>query len=184
MVNTTQCSPKPVILHTVIVLDALCTFINKVLNFLSAPEFKLSITSVIHKGKGKSKTHHKSFRLVRSCPLIGRIIDEHMRPMAVQLSRPRQSIRVHGECFIFVGRPSEPWSPKTLYRQQANILWLLAWLWLCLVEVVCRDIQKRELYTAGETGQLTTYNTWTYNNTQTRLITMRSKPDYVEFVLL
>ena len=91
MVNTTQCSPKPVI-----VLDALCTFINKVLNFLSAPEFKLSITSVIHKGKGKSKTHHKSFRLVRSCPLIGRIIDEHMRPMAVQLSRPRQSINQYG----------------------------------------------------------------------------------------
>ena len=36
-------------------------------------------------------------------------------------------------------------------------------------EVVCRAIQKRELYFAGETGQLSSYNHSTYNNTQTRI---------------
>ena len=80
-------------------IDVLCTLINRVLSnlsFLSAPEFKVSIASVIHKGKGKLKTHHKSFRLVRVCPLIGRIIDEYIRPMAVQLSKPLQSNNQYG----------------------------------------------------------------------------------------
>ena len=73
------------------VLKLLQTFINRVLeniNCLSTPEFKIAVASVIHKGKGKPKNHHKSYRLVRVCPLIGRIIDEHIRPMAVQISKP------------------------------------------------------------------------------------------------
>ena len=79
--------------------DLLCTFINRLLRniyFLSSPEFKISIASVIYKGKGKPRNHHKSYRLVRVCPLICRIIDEHIRPQAVELSRPLQSRNQYG----------------------------------------------------------------------------------------
>ena len=156
------------------VLNALCILINRVLddiNFLSAPEFKTSIASVIHKGKGKSKTHHKSYRLVRSCPLIGRIIDEHIRPMAVKLSKERQSFNQYG----FTENISYLMGALQRHEAQKYCIDKKQTFFGCSLdgdsafEVVCRTIQKRELYFAGETGQLTIYNTATYNNTQTRI---------------
>ena len=36
-------------------------------------------------------------------------------------------------------------------------------------EVVCRSIQKRELYFSGECGQLSLYNECSYENTETRI---------------
>ena len=78
------------------VLSLLCIFINRVLddlNYLSAPEFKVALASVIFKGKLKPKNHHKSYRLVRVFPLICHIVDEHIRPMAVKISSQKhQSI--------------------------------------------------------------------------------------------
>ena len=156
------------------ILDALCILINRVLddiNFLSAPEFKVSIASVIHKGKGKPKTHHKSYRLVRSCPLIGRIIDEHIRPMAVQLSRSRQSINQYG----FTENVSYLLGALQRHEAQKYCIDKKQTFFGCSLdgdsafEVVCRAIQKRELYFAGETGQLANYNTGSYNNTHTRI---------------
>ena len=81
------------------VLTQLCCFINRVLQnlqFFAAAEFKMAVASVIYKAKDKPKQHHKSYRLVRICPLIGRIIDEHIRPMAVQRSKPLQSGNQYG----------------------------------------------------------------------------------------
>ena len=73
--------------------------INRIIanmEYLEAPELKVALASVIHKGKDKPKTHHKSYRLVRVCPLIGRLIDEYIRPIATQLSRPLQSNNQYG----------------------------------------------------------------------------------------
>ena len=155
-------------------LEPLCTLINRVLrnlSFFAAPEFKVSIASVISKGKGKSKTHHKSYRLVRVCPLIGRIIDEYIRPMAVQLSKPLQSNNQYG----FTENITYLMGGLQRHEAQKYCIDTKQTFFGCSLdgdsafEVVCRAIQKRELYFSGEIGQLAIYNHCSYNNTQTRI---------------
>ena len=155
-------------------LEALCNLINRVLEnleFLAAPEFKMAVASVIHKGKGKPKTHHKSFRLVRICPLIGRIIDEYIRPLAVQISKPLQSINQYG----FTENITYLMGALQRHEAQKHCIDNKKTFFGCSLdgdsafEVVCRTIQKRELYFAGETGQLAQYNQSSYDNTKTRI---------------
>ena len=66
------------------------------LNYLSSPQLNTSVTSIVHKGKNKSVYHHKSYRQVRVTPLIGRLIDEHTRPLSVQKIQLQQSINQYG----------------------------------------------------------------------------------------
>ena len=66
------------------------------LNYLSSPQVNTSITSIIHKGKDKPTTHHKSYRQCRVSVLIGRILDEFIRPVFVNSSRPTQNINQYG----------------------------------------------------------------------------------------
>ena len=141
------------------------------MSFLSAPEFKISIASIIHTSKGNPRNLHKSYRQVQVSPLIGRLIDEHIRPMAVQLSRPLQSINQYGfteDITYLMG---------TLQRHEAQkhcidnnkTFFGCSLDGASAFEVVCRTIQKRELYFAGETGQLAQYNEHSYQNTQSRI---------------
>ena len=155
-------------------LEILCSFINRVLeniNYLAAPEFKTSVASVIHKGKGKPKNLHKSFRLVRVCPLIGRLIDEYIRPMAVKISKPSQSINQYG----FTENISYLMGTLQRHEAQKYCIDTKTTFFGCSLdgdsafEVVCRTIQQRELYFAGETGGLSQYNDSYYQNTETRI---------------
>ena len=141
------------------VLTILCKLINRILEdmkYLSAPEFKTSVASVIHKGKNKPKNNHKSNRLVRVCPLIGRLIDEYIRPMAVQISRPLQSNNQYG----FTENISYLMGALQRHEAQKHCIDTRKTFFGCSLdgdsafEVVCRIIQQRELYFAGETGQL------------------------------
>ena len=66
------------------------------INCISSPQLNTSIASVVYKGKGKPNSHHKSYRLVRVTPLIGRLLDEHMRPALVNLVRPIQNLNQYG----------------------------------------------------------------------------------------
>ena len=155
-------------------LNHMCQLINRVLenmHFFSAPEFKGSIASVIYKGKDKPKNHHKSYRLVRVCPLIGRLIDEYIRPMAVQLSKPLQSINQYGfteEITYLMGALQRHEAQKYCIDTKKTFFG-------CSLdgdsafEVVCRTIQQRELYFAGEKGQLSEYNKRSYENTESRI---------------
>ena len=152
----------------------LCTLINRVIDdikYFSAPEFKTSIASVIHKGKDKPRQLHKSYRLVRVCPQIGRIIDEHIRPMAVQLSKPLQSSNQYG----FTENITYLMGALQRHEAQKYCIDTKKTFFGCSLdgdsafEVVCRTIQQRELYFAGESGQLSQYNSGCYKNTETRI---------------
>ena len=156
------------------VLTILCKLINRILDnieYLSAPEFKTSIASVIHKGKNKPKNIHKSYRLVRVCPLIGRLINEYIRPMAVKISRPLQSKNQYG----FTENISYLMGALQRHEAQKYCIDSRKTFFGCSLdgdsafEVVCRIIQQRELYFAGETGQLSQYNTSYYRNTETKI---------------
>ena len=50
------------------------------INYLSSTQLNTAIASMVQKGKNKSVTHHKSYRQVRVTPLLGRCLDEHIRP--------------------------------------------------------------------------------------------------------
>ena len=156
------------------VLTQLKTLINRVLenlSFLTAPEFKIAIASVIHKGKDKPRNHHKSYRFVRVCPLIGRIIDEHIRPMAVQISKPLQSPSQYG----FTDKIAYLMGALQRNEAQKHCIDKKTTFFGCSLdgdsafEVVSRIIQKRELYFSGEKGKLSKYNEGSYKNTQTRI---------------
>ena len=155
-------------------LELLCVFINRVLKnleVLKAPEFKMSIASVIHKGKNKPKNHHKSYRLVRICPMVGRIIDEYIRPMAVEISKPLQSNNQYG----FSDNITYLMGALQRHEAQKHCIDNKKTFFGCSLdgdsafEVVCRSIQKRELYFSGECGQLSLYNECSYENTETRI---------------
>ena len=78
-----------------LLLDLLNLIIDN-LNYLSCPQLNTSVASVVHKGKDRPTTHHKSYRQVRVTALIGRLIDEYTRPVFVKAARPLQNINQYG----------------------------------------------------------------------------------------
>ena len=81
---------------TLLLMVDLLNMIIDNLNQLSSPQVNTSIASIIHKGKDRPITHHKSYRQVRVSVLIGRLLDEFMRPIFVNASRPLQNINQYG----------------------------------------------------------------------------------------
>ena len=80
-------------------LNHILTIINLILddiNNMSCPELKTALGTIIYKGRGKPVNHHKSYRTVRVTPLLGRIIDEYLRPATVAISRPMQDKNQYG----------------------------------------------------------------------------------------
>ena len=78
-----------------IILKLLNAIIQNI-NILSCAQLNTSVASVVYKGKNKPIFHHKSHRLVRVTPLIGRLIDEYMRPALVEIVRPVQNSNQYG----------------------------------------------------------------------------------------
>ena len=73
--------------------------VNKLLdhvNYLASPEVKTGCAPFIYKGKKKPVNHHKSYRRVTVGPLIGRIVDEHIRARTIPIYTPQQNINQYG----------------------------------------------------------------------------------------
>ena len=66
------------------------------INCLSSTQLNTAVASIVYKGKNKPKTHHKSYRQVRVTPLIGRCLDEFIRPNLVQITKPIQNSSQYG----------------------------------------------------------------------------------------
>jgi hypothetical protein len=61
------------------------------INQLSSTQLNTAAASIVYKGKRKPIYHHKSYRQVRVTPLIGRCLDEHIRPYLVTITKPIQN---------------------------------------------------------------------------------------------
>ena len=72
-----------------LILQLLNLIIDNI-SYLSEPQLNTAIASVIYKGKDKKVTLHKSYCLVRVTPLVGRLVDEHIRPVIVKTTKPGQ----------------------------------------------------------------------------------------------
>ena len=148
--------------------------INKIIshiNCLSSEQLNTSIASIIFKGKDKLITHHKSYRQVRVTVLFGRLLDEYTRPRFISITRPLQNINQYGftenvtylmaalqrhECEKFCIDMKKTFLGCSLDGESA-------------FEVVNRDIQQRELYVAGESGQYWLASHHAYQNSKTRI---------------
>ena len=116
---------------------------------------ELYIATVVHKGKSKPVYNHKSYRQVRVSPLIGRLLDEYLRPVKVAMTKPLQNLNQYG----FTENMN--YLLGALQRHEAEKYCLdnkLTFFGCSLdgesaFEVVNRDIQLRELYCAGQKGQ-------------------------------
>ena len=80
-------------------LTLILSLINKIidnLNYLSSPQLNTAIASIVYKGKDKPIYNHKSYRLVRVTPLIGRLLDEFVRPMFIKSTQPNHNPNQYG----------------------------------------------------------------------------------------
>ena len=80
-------------------LNLILQLINSIidhLNYLSSPQLNTAVATIVHKGKGKSVYQHKSYRQVRVTPLVGRLLDEYLRPVKVGQTREQQSNNQYG----------------------------------------------------------------------------------------
>ena len=138
-----------------IALGHIQTIINLILqdiNTMSCPELKTALGTIIYKGRGKPVNHHKSYRTVRVTPLIGRIIDEYLRPTTAAISRPLQDKNQYG----FTENMSYLLGAVQRYECQKHAQDMKKNCFTCTLdgdsafEVVDRKIQKREIFAEGE----------------------------------
>ena len=66
------------------------------INYLSSAQLNTALASIVFKGKNRVNTHHKSFRQVRVTPLLGRCLDEFIRPNLVKITKPLQNNSQYG----------------------------------------------------------------------------------------
>ena len=81
---------------TLSVILRLLNLIIDHLNYLSSPQLNTAVATIVYKAKGKPVFSHKSYRQVRVTPLIGRLLDEYLRPVKVSLTRGQQNINQYG----------------------------------------------------------------------------------------
>ena len=80
-------------------LSLILILLNSIIDnitYLSSTQLSTAAASILHKGKGRSLSHHKSFRQVRVTPLLGRCIDEFIRPNLVKITKNLQNNSQYG----------------------------------------------------------------------------------------
>ena len=153
-----------------LIIELLNNIIDNI-NVLSSPQLNTSIASVVHKGKGKSLFHHKSYRLVRITPLFARLIDEYMRPELIKIVKPVQNCNQYG----FTESVSYLLGAVQRHEVEKFCIDMKKTFFGCSLdgdsafEVVNREIQTRELYCAGERGQYWQASQFSYKNSLTRI---------------
>ena len=150
-----------------IILD----LINKIIEdiyYLTCSQIKIGLGSALHKGKNKPVASSKSYRRITVTPQIGAILDRYIDPMAERLFKRVQS-------------PDQLGFTANLSYLMAAVLRGECQRWAVDHKLTCfgvsldgeaafpsvdREIQVRELYSAGERGDLLSYSCNTYQNTE------------------
>ena len=156
---------------TLLLLVDLLNLIIDNLNYLSSPQLNTSVASIIHKGKDRTKTHHKSYRQVRVTVLIGRLIDEYIRPVFLRVARPLQNKNQYG----FTEGISYLMGALQRHEAEQHCLDTKKTFFGCSLdgdsafEVVNRSILTRELYMAGDHGDYWKATHFSYQSSQSRM---------------
>ena len=155
-------------------LNLLLNLLNMIianLNYLSAPQLNTSVASVVHKGKDRPISHHKSYRQVRVTVLIGRLIDEYIRPVFIKAYRPIQNVNQYG----FTQGITYLLGALQRHEAEQHCLDLKKTFFGCSLdgdsafEVVNRQILTRELYMSGDRGEYWKASYFSYQDSMSRI---------------
>ena len=141
------------------------------LNYLSSPQLNTALATIVYKGKGKPIHQHKSYRQVRVTPLIGRLLDEYLRPVKIKLTRQQQSINQYGfsENISYMMGALQRHEVEKFCIDNKITFFGCSLDGESAFEVVDRTIQLRELYCAGETGEYWKSSKRSYENSLTQI---------------
>ena len=141
------------------------------LNYLSSPQLNTALATIVYKGKGKPTHQHKSYRQVRVTPLIGRLLDEYLRPVKIKLTRQQQSINQYGfsENISYMMGALQRHEVEKFCIDNKTTFFGCSLDGESAFEVVDRTIQLRELYCAGETGEYWKSSKRSYENSLTQI---------------
>ena len=141
------------------------------ISYLACSQVKAGLGTAAYKGKKRQVTLSSSYRRITVTPQIGSIIDRYVDPIAEKTFKPVQSCDQYG-------------FTKDLSYLMGAVLrgecqrWALDTKQTCFgvsfdgqaaFPSVNRDIQVRELYSCGESGDLLKYSCNTYKNTVCRM---------------
>jgi hypothetical protein len=141
------------------------------LNYLSTPQLNTSVASIVHKGKDRPTTHHKSYRQVRVTVTIGRLIAEYIRPVFVREARPIQNINQYG----FTAGITYLMGALRRHEAEQHCIDVKKTFFGCSLdgdsafEVVNREILTRELYMAGDRGDYWKASHYSYQKSLSRI---------------
>ena len=153
--------------------DATLTQLLRLLNmiidnisYLSEPQLNTAIASVVYKAKDKVKTNHKSYRLVRVSPMIGRLVDEHIRPTLVATTKPKQNPNQYGftENITYLMGAIQRHECEKFCLDMKKTYFCCSLDCDSTFEVVTRTIQTRELFTSGINGDYWRAKHFSYQN--------------------
>ena len=146
------------------------------LNYLSSPQLNTAVATIVFKGKGKPVYNHKSYRQVRVTPLIGRLLDEYLRPVKISLTRQQQNINQYGfsEHITYMMGALQRHEVEKFCIDNKMTFFGCSLDGESAFEVVDRTIQLRELYCSGEEGEYWRSSKYSYDNSLTQ-IKMKSK---------
>ena len=137
------------------------------IHYLACPQIKVGLGTAAYKGKKKPISLSSSYRRITVTPQIGSILDRYIDPIAEQIFLPVQS-------------PDQYGFTKNLSYLMGAMLRGECQRWALDKKLTCfgvsfdgkaafpsvdREIQVRELYSCGETGDLLKYSCNTYKNT-------------------
>ena len=157
--------------QTLRLILVLINLIIENINCLSSTQLNTSVASIVFKAKNKSIYHHKSYRQVRVTPLLGRIVDEFIRPNLVKIAKPLQNSSQYGftENVTYMMGALQRHEVEKFCVDNKKTFFGCSLDGDSAFEVVNRDILTRELYCAGETGQYWQASKHSYENTKTQI---------------
>ena len=141
------------------------------INYLSSTQLNTSAASIVYKSKNRPVTQHKSYRQVRVSPLLGRCVEEFIRPNLIKITKPIQNSSQYGftENVTYLMGALQRHEVEKFCIDNKKTFFGCSLDGESAFEVVNRTIQTRELYCAGERGQYWQASKYSYENTQTQI---------------
>ena len=150
----------------IVILNLMNSIIRNITS-LACPQSKAGVGTAVFKGKKKPVSSSSSYRRITVTPQIGSILDRYIDPMAENIFKKSQSndqygftqnisyllgAVLRGECQRYALDNKQTCFGVSFDGQAA-------------FPSVDRDIQVRELYSCGETGDVLNYSNSIYQNT-------------------
>ena len=153
-----------------IILRLLNSIINNIY-YLTCPQVKIGLSTMVYKGKKKPKSEANSWRRITVTPQLGSIIDRYIDPMGEFIFRKVQSQGQLGftENVSYLLAALERGECQRYALDTKRTCFGVTFDGQAAFPSVDRDILIRELHSCGETGDLLNYSKNTYQNTVSHL---------------